>query len=93
MRKLRVGVIGANPARSWAVAAHLPALRALPAFEMSAVSTRRQESANEAARLFGAELALSDPFALVRSPRVDVVSVCVKVPDHFDPVMAALSEG
>lgn len=93
MRKLRVGVIGANPARSWAVAAHLPALRALPMFEISAVSTRRQESANEAARLFGAELAFSDPFALVRSPRVDVVSVCVKVPDHFDLVMAALSEG
>ena len=36
---IRIGVIGATPARGWGTAAHLPALQALEEFEVTAVST------------------------------------------------------
>ena len=40
-QRIRVGVIGANAERSWAAKSHLPALRALPEFELAAVCTTR----------------------------------------------------
>ena len=33
-----VGIIGASPDRGWAMAAHIPALRALPAYDFRALS-------------------------------------------------------
>ena len=56
-KKLRVGVIGANPVRGWAQRAHLPALVGLPDVELVAVCTTREESAAESARKFGARQA------------------------------------
>ena len=40
-----------------------------------------------------ARLAFSDPAQLAQHPDVDLVTVCVKVPDHFAPVMAAIDAG
>ena len=37
---IRVGIIGANPERSWALRAHIPALAALPQYTLQAVSTK-----------------------------------------------------
>jgi predicted dehydrogenase len=37
----------------WARDAHIPALSALPEFEITAVSTSRQETADETAEHFG----------------------------------------
>ena len=51
-RPFRVGVVGANPERGWALAAHLPALEAMADFEIAAVCTTRQETADETARIF-----------------------------------------
>jgi predicted dehydrogenase len=51
-RPFRVGVVGANPERGWALAAHLPALEAMADFEIAAVCTTRQETADETARRF-----------------------------------------
>ena len=48
--KIRVGIVGANPQRGFASVAHIPALQALPDFEIVAVCTSRQESAEMAAR-------------------------------------------
>ena len=45
-KKIRVGVIGASPERSWAARTHIPALRALPEFELTAVGTSREDSAH-----------------------------------------------
>ena len=57
--KLRIGIIGAN-VKSWAGRAHMPALAAgVPGAELVAVSTTRQESADEAAKTFGAEVVLT----------------------------------
>ena len=51
-KPLRVGIVGANPERGWALGAHLPALKAMPGFEIAAVCTTRQETADETARRF-----------------------------------------
>ena len=91
--KIRVGIVGANPSRGFASIAHVPALRALPDFEISAVCTTRQDSADAAARHYGAPLGFCDAEKMARDPDVDLVTVSVKVPDHYRPVMAAIEAG
>ena len=91
--KIRVGIVGVSPNRGFALIAHIPALQALPEFEITAVCTTRQDSAEAAARHFGVPLAFSDAEMLARHPDVDLVTVSVKVPDHFLPVMSAIEAG
>ena len=91
--KIRVGIVGASASRGFASIAHVPALQALSDFEITAVCTTRQDSAAAAARHYGVPLAFSDPEQLARHPDVDLVTVSVKVPDHFRPVMAAIEAG
>jgi len=91
--KIRVGIVGANPQRGFASVAHIPALQALPDFEITAVCTSRQDSAEAAARDLAAPLAFSDCEKLAQHPDVDLVTVSVKVPDHYRPVMAAIEAG
>ncbi|HUC70075.1 MAG TPA: Gfo/Idh/MocA family oxidoreductase, partial [Stellaceae bacterium] len=66
--KIRVGIVGLSPDRGFASIAHIPALQALPEFEITAVCTTRQDSAEAAARHFGIPLAFSDPEKLARHP-------------------------
>src|SRR5690348_16990809 len=89
-KRIRVGIVGASARRGFAAIAHVPALQALPEFEFVAVCTSRQESAEMAARHYGVPLAFSDPRKMVEHPDIDLVTVSVKVPDHYPPVMAAL---
>jgi predicted dehydrogenase len=91
--KFRVGLIGATVARGWAMASHIPALRALPGFELAALSTSRRETADAAAKQYGVPLAFADYRDMVRQPGIDIVAVSVKVPMHHDMVMAALEAG
>src|SRR3954464_10835965 len=91
--RIRVGIVGASASRGFASIAHLPALRSLPQFEIAAVCTTRQETAEEAARHYGVPLAFSDPETLAKHPDVDLVTVSVKVPDHYRPVMASIDAG
>jgi len=91
--KIRVGIVGLSPQRGFASIAHIPALHALSDFEIAAVCTTRQESADAAARHFGIALAFSNAEELARHPGVDLVTVTVKVPDHYRPVMAAINAG
>ncbi|MDQ0644346.1 Gfo/Idh/MocA family protein [Microbacterium murale] len=90
---IRVGIIGADTAASWAGASHIPALAAQPRFVLEAVATRREESAKRAAEVFGARRWFADPYALISDPDVDLVTVAVRVPAHRDLVMAALAAG
>src|SRR5438132_1235165 len=93
-KRIRVGIIGANPDRGWAAQAHIPALKSLSDdFEITAVSTSRRESADAASKLFGVPLALDNHQDLVNSGAVDVVAVTVKVPHHLELVTAALEAG
>jgi predicted dehydrogenase len=59
--KIRVGIIGANPDRGWAMQAHIPALKSLSdEFEITALSTSRSVSAAAAGKLFGVPLAFDN---------------------------------
>jgi predicted dehydrogenase len=46
--RIRVGIVGASASHGFASIAHVPALRALPQFEIAAVCTGRQETAEAA---------------------------------------------
>jgi predicted dehydrogenase len=90
---LGVGIIGVNPAWGWAVTAHIPALRALPNYEIRAISARNAESARGAGEAFGIKAVFPDHEQLVIQPDIDVVAVTVKVPHHRELVTAALAAG
>src|SRR6266704_64599 len=93
-KRIRVGIIGANPDRGWAAQAHIPALRSLADdFEITALSTSRRESADAASKLFGVPTAFDNHQDLVSNPAVDVVAVTVKVPYHLELATAALEAG
>ena len=91
--KIRIGVIGASAHYGWARRAHLPAILALPEYEMAAVCTAHQETSEESARHYGARMAFHDYQEMVRHPEIDVVSVCVRAPLHYPLVVAALEAG
>src|SRR5881409_606699 len=90
---LGVGIIGVSPVRGWAATAHIPALRALPNYEIRALSGHSAESARAAGEAFGVSAVFSDPEQLVTQPDIDVVAVTVKVPHHRELVSAALAAG
>ena len=91
--KLRIGLIGASTSYGWAMRSHLPALLALPEYELAAVCTSRPETAEESARAYGARLAFHDYTEMANHPDVDLVSVSVRVPQHHAMVTAALQAG
>jgi predicted dehydrogenase len=90
---LGVGIIGVSPVRGWAATAHIPALHALPNYEIRALSARSAESARVAGQAFGVAAVFSDYEELVTRGDVDVVAVTVKVPHHRELVSAALAAG
>src|SRR3989441_1801148 len=90
---LGVGIIGVSPVRGWAATAHIPALRALPTYEIRALSGHSAESARAAGKVFGISAVFSDHEELVTQPDIDVVAVTVKVPHHREFVSAALAAG
>src|SRR5437899_8042998 len=93
LSKLGVGIIGVSPTRGWAATAHMPALRALPNYEIRALSAHSAESARAAGEAFGVRKVFSDHEQLVTQPDIDVVAVTVKVPQHRELVSAALAAG
>src|SRR3954468_13802142 len=90
---LGVGIIGVSPARGWAATAHIPALRALPNYELRALSAHSAESARAAGETFGVGAVFSDHEQLVTQPDIDIVAVTVKVPHPRALVSAALAAG
>ncbi len=93
MKQIKVGVVGANAERSWAKDSHIPAIRQLPGVSLSAVATRGEASAKAAAESFGATHWFADAPSLCRSDAVDLVAICVKVPEHEAVIRAALEAG
>src|SRR5438045_2790845 len=93
MATLGVGIVGVSPVRGWAATAHIPALHALPNYEIRALSARNAESARAAGEAFGVSAVFSDHEQLVTQPDIDVVAVTVKAPHHRALVSAALAAG
>ena len=90
---LGVGIVGVSPVRGWAATAHIPALRALPNYEIRALSAHNTESARAAGELFEVAAVISDHQQLVTQPDIDLVAITVKVPHHRELVAAALDAG
>ena len=91
--KLGVGIIGVSALRGWAATAHIPALRALPNYEIRALSARSAAAASAAGEAFGVSAVFSDHEQMVTQPDIDLVAVTVKVPHHRELVSAALLAG
>jgi predicted dehydrogenase len=92
--RIRVGIVGLQPGRSWASRAHIPALRALSeTFEIVGVANTHKASAEAAAHETGLSRAFADVAELVAAPEIDIVTVAVKVPPHFEIVKAAIGAG
>src|SRR5438876_6577243 len=94
--KIRVGIVGATlttGGSGWGAHAHVPALHALPDYELRAVCTAHDDTAKASAAAFGAPLAYHDIDAMVADPDIDLVVVSVRVPGHHDLVMKALHAG
>jgi predicted dehydrogenase len=91
--KIQLGIIGANSNFGWAPEAHLPAVVASAEFELAAVCTTKQESADETARRYGARLAFHDYHDLLAHPDIEAVAVVLRVPSHFEPTRDAINAG
>src|SRR3954453_15017286 len=94
--KIRVGIVGATVTqggRGWGANAPVPALHALPDYELKAVCTAHEETAKASAEAFGAELAFHDFEEMIAHPDVDLIAVVVRVPGHHALVMSALEAG
>src|SRR3972149_1477072 len=90
---LGVGITGVSPVGGGPAPAPVPALRALPNYEIRALSAHSAESARAAGDLFGVSAVFSDHTQLLTQPGIDVVAVTVKVPHHRGLVFAALAAG
>ena len=88
---LGVGIIGASAERGWAKVSHVPAIQQLHGLELVAVASGSLEKADAAAKAFGAKRGYADALELIRDPDVDLVTVAVKVPDHRELVLAAIT--
>src|SRR5436309_13209911 len=93
-KRIRVGIIGANPDRGWAAQGHIPALKSLANdFEITALSTTRRESADAAGTRFGVPNAFDDHQELGHRADVHVVAIPVTEPQHLELATAALDAG
>ncbi len=91
--KLKLGLVGADAeGRGWGPVAHMPALREIEQIELAALCTSRPESAAAAERAYGIKT-YHDIDDLVRQPDIDIISTVIRIPSHYDIVMAALNAG
>jgi predicted dehydrogenase len=94
--RIRVGIVGATVTQGgsgWGANAHVPALKALPDYELKAVCTSHEDTAKASAAAFGAEHAFHRFSDMATDPAVDLLVVCVRVPGHRELVMAGLQAG
>src|SRR5438309_1217485 len=94
--RIRVGIVGATVTQGgsgWGANAHVPALKALPGYELKAVCTSREDTAKASAAAFGADHAFHRFGDMAAHPDVDLLVVCVRVPGHHELVMAGLQAG
>ena len=89
-KKIRVGLVGVG---NWGRYGHVPVLQLLPAFEITAVSSRRKEAAEKMARDFGIRHPFTDSNELINHPEVDLVVVLPPAPHHAELVCAAIAAG
>ncbi|SEO12479.1 Predicted dehydrogenase [Mucilaginibacter gossypiicola] len=91
--QIKVGIIGVSADRGWATVAHIPAIKSLPQFKLTAISNRHSDQAIAAGKAYDVLHTYHSTDELVNSDDVDVVVVTVKVPQHKTVVEAAINAG
>ena len=94
--RIRVGIVGATVTQGgsgWGANAHVPALKALPHYELKAVCTAHEDTARASAAAFGVERAFHRFSDMAAHREIDLIVVCVRVPGHRDLVMGGLEAG
>lgn len=86
---LRVGVIGVG----WGQLVHVPAFRAVEAYEVAALCGRRETSVEAAGARLGIPDVTTDWEAFVRRSDLDVISISAPVGMHRPMFLAALAAG
>ena len=84
---LRVGIVSA----AWGAFAHLPAWRAIPGVEVTAICTSRRETAEAAAARHGIARPFWDALALCRDPDIDIVDLGTRPAIRLPMVLEALA--
>ncbi|MGW7260185.1 Gfo/Idh/MocA family protein [Streptomyces sp. NPDC054834] len=92
-KPIGVGIIGLGAHGSWAERSHLPALRAVPGYELRALSASSQQSAKRSGQLHGVSRTFGTAAELAACDEVELVVVAVKVPHHRELVRTALRAG
>lgn len=87
---IRVGIVGLG---NWAQHGHLRVLKLLPAYELTAIHSRREKDARAAAAEYDIPHVVDSLDALVHHPEVDLVAVLNTAPQHADTVRAAIAAG
>lgn len=91
---IRVGIVGASADPwAWASTAHVPALKALPEFDLVAVASRNHANAKAAAAAHGIPRAYGDYAEMVNQPDIDMVCVSTSSIHHHALVMPAIAAG
>ncbi|WP_346830992.1 Gfo/Idh/MocA family oxidoreductase [Pseudomonas abietaniphila] len=85
---IRVGLVGIG---NWALHGHVRVLSLLPQYEISAIYSQRQESAQAVAEQFGIRHVVGSLDELVSHPDVDLVIVLTTAPQHEEAVRAAIA--
>lgn len=92
-KKIKVGIVGVTPERGWAGMAHIPALKVLSGYEITALSTRRKENIPALRNIVDIPHIYETVNELVSSPDVDLTVVSVRVPLHYNIIKEAFSAG
>ncbi len=88
--KLRVGVVGLG---HWSEYGHLPSLKLLPEYELTAVYSRSAEKAASLVARHGFKCAAASLQELVTHPEVDLVLVLTPAFQHEEGIRAAIGAG
>jgi predicted dehydrogenase len=89
-KTIRVGMIGAG---NWAEYGHIPALKLLPQYELTAIHSRSRDKAQALAGRHGFKHAFTSEQQLVAHPEVDLVLVLNPAPSHAGSIRAAIAAG
>jgi len=87
---IRVGLVGVG---NWARYGHISALRLLPGFSITAISSRSETRALAVAAEYDIPYALGDPRTLAEHSDVDLVAVLAPAPEHAAVVRMAVAAG
>lgn len=92
-KPIGVGIVGLSANGGWGGRAHLPALRAVPGYEVRGLTASSPEAAELSAAKHGVPLAFSDVADLAGHDDIDLVVVSVRVPRHRELIVPALEAG